>query len=247
MKDIITIASPKWCYEAKEYEHKTGMKGIAADYIFPQDMLPYQAFCHFSALMRNKDKQTCMSDQFGSAAQTVNPAALEFVNDLIALNPALSNIRFNAHDPTQIHDLVAGVASKFNVDDIDFFINEWTQMYEQGTSKKYLEYQMALAVATGFYTYFIGSPNTFEKIKDYFSLSEWEPTEDNLANLDWKFRRLLNNELMLYEQPEVREVALSEYHRRLLAEENNLGPFQIEYKGRNVKVYPYEQESPSMS
>lgn len=120
-------------------------------------------------------------------------------------------------------------------------------MYEQGTSEKYHEYQLALAVATGFYTYFIGSPNTLKKIKDYFCLTEWEPTEDDLANLDWKFQRLLKNEHILYEKPDVRAAALHEYHRRLLTEENNLEAFKIKYKGQNVYVYPYEPESPWMS
>lgn len=122
MKDVITLAYPKWLYEAKEYEHKTGMKGIAHDYRFPQGMMPYRAFYHFHDLMEeNKDRQIHVPDQFGAAATPVNPDALEFINELVALNPELSDIRYNAHDPGQAYDLVAGAASKLNVDDIDFF------------------------------------------------------------------------------------------------------------------------------
>jgi hypothetical protein len=80
-------------------------------------------------------------------------------------------------DPQNVDNFVMGVTSGFNPEDIDFYINEkrFTPEFDD-----WRILNRALREKIGFNFGWVPSPQTVDRIKSHFGLSDWVPTADVL-------------------------------------------------------------------
>lgn len=168
----MNVPERDWIYPACEFEKASGMRGISENYHMPNDMTLYEAYAHVCALVDNALGHN-MSGQFSQ--QAILPAdlpILNFLENIVALNPSLQYIDYNPQNIEQVIDFLAGITSGYNPEDIDFFLKE--------RPSRYNDYLDALSLKIDLRIRFIPAPKTFAKIKDHFGLSDWQPTEEDL-------------------------------------------------------------------
>lgn len=110
------IPDPEFSQPPRTVEKEHGFTGIAGRYHLPED-LSAEDIQTYSILVRNLAWQGDYSieDCLGKLS--------ELHQALVGRNPELADIRYNPQDPHAVYDIVLGVASAFNVADIQHFLN----------------------------------------------------------------------------------------------------------------------------
>ena len=197
---IEQILCDRWSMPAHDFERRSGAIGIAADYRFPNNLSPVEAISEYVRLCGLDQGDKSLSVLYNS--QSVRSEALAYIYDVLALNPALKKVRCNFYSPHDAGHFMMGVASGFNADDIDFFINEWMLALDTLRRAQYKQYVDALNVKLGVKTYFIPSPPTVSKIKEQFGLHGWQPTRSELLCATGQIDQIIRRDLQPHNEPE---------------------------------------------
>lgn len=93
----------------------------------------------------------------------------ELYNELVKLNPVLKNI--DCTTTRNYRDVIHGVGSKFNYEDIKYFIEKWLKdkYFTTEEAEEYRKKLRELEVKYCLSIHWIPAPSTFQKIKDYLT------------------------------------------------------------------------------
>lgn len=159
-----------WEYPARNFEKQAGIDGISRTYKMPEDKT-----------MIRIAKQTGF--EIGKGGTTLDHLN-EIADKIIQLNPDLLEVKYSRDNPQDVRDLIFGVTSAFNPEDINYFINT----NSKHEVDKPLPYRMAkrLIVAnlyeekTGVFLTWIPSPETLNIISSKLGLEKFSFTQNDL-------------------------------------------------------------------
>ena len=114
---LILAGNPNdWRFPARELEQRTGMRGISARWIMPDGKT-------------EKDYGTALR-RTGIDTPEAQALAREELQKLMALNPELRSLNIDPEKTSAPYHILMGTASGLNKDDIQHFINEYTEFQE---------------------------------------------------------------------------------------------------------------------
>lgn len=104
-----------------DFEKKSGLTGIAGQYHMPAGLTPSDVQT-YSILIRN------LTFQEDYTVEECLGKLTELHQALIGRNSQMEQIRYNPLDPHTVFDIILGVASGFNIKDIQHYIdgNNWS-------------------------------------------------------------------------------------------------------------------------
>lgn len=148
---------------AKEFEQTSGIAGISHAWVLPRDLPEntIESICNAIGqkppLQKNYDDLCTLQ---------------EIRNELIRHNPDLSQINIDTSDDQQLIDLILGVTSDYNANDITHFIARPQPQRLQDNFRR-----EALAKDLGTPVQWIPSPKTEEKIRTQYAALKSSATE----------------------------------------------------------------------
>lgn len=110
-----------FCQPAADFEKSHGLTGIAQQYNLPEGLSP-------------RDLQSYAMLSWRWAANSVAAQPLEKITEvwnlLAAYNPELKKLVYDPQDKDTLYHMIMGVASAYNIDDIQHFIANPTSSYK---------------------------------------------------------------------------------------------------------------------
>lgn len=154
----MTVIKDTYAAPAVIFEEETGLTGISNQWNLPRG-LSYAAFEQllFPSLQ-------CITKE-NKVEQLSEPAkfyALQNVyDDLVALNPLLGKLNSMRDNPHQLKNIIFGVSSQFNLDDIIYFN---TTTVDDREKPDVVSLENAIAIRTGTQVRWQPSPTTLKNI-----------------------------------------------------------------------------------
>lgn len=173
----------KWEQPARDFEGEYEITGISRQYKMPNDQT---------------EREIAKITKFDKASLNIN-ITRNLLDDLIKLNPELQKISYDPNDCSHTSNIIDGITSGFNPNDINYFIRTNTPTINGLRSEEQtlrfltkMAYEEKLNVSTSM----MPSPETWETIQQKLKKSKnWKPTQESLqiqlgkeleAKLDWK-------------------------------------------------------------
>lgn len=98
----------RWEYPAKQFEERYDVQGISQDYVMPSGKAMFKVAQH---VLYAKDSELPLSK--------LN----ELLDDIVSLNPCLKSLTYDRSDERNVLDVIFGVTSAFNPNDIQYFLD----------------------------------------------------------------------------------------------------------------------------
>ncbi len=122
-----------WYSSPRDYEKAHGVKGIAGHYQLPEGMtheglevlVEKEKVYHVTAMDMAQGglPPYARTPAVHAEGQQKLPALVKTIDEIIALNPVLKNIRFDRNNREHVTEVLNGINYDFNVNDIDHFVN----------------------------------------------------------------------------------------------------------------------------
>jgi hypothetical protein len=205
MPIIYSFDRDDWTYPAYEFERMTGAKHVAKWYRMPEGKpildVATDMITHIHAIEEDAEYKT---------------VARGYIAQLEALNPELENLRYDDDDGQDLANVLLGVLSSINLDDMQFFIDT--------TGKKGAERDPAMSdmgaggiyrlMLNNIYTELHGlhggwvlSPQTFDRLREHFNIA----AELTISDADVERRYLQERQAEMAEVKETYERSKQRY------------------------------------
>ncbi len=195
LKDAFNPVSRK---PAVRFEMKTGLSGISQEYVFPQGMTAREfeglyfwrggkmppVWAQYADLPeRNVEALPYDIDTFlNLSSPQLNALYRGVWEEMVKLNPVLADFGLDTTSTRAIYDALLGMASAFNLDDIDYYLDLRKDRRPAALESMQHPLNEEIREISGTRMEWAPSPKTMQRVAEMLRDKNWkEPSRDDIV------------------------------------------------------------------